>query len=653
MIPALALLSFPETAVRAADGGTFQLFEEEAVIITAAKRAQTVTKAAASASVITAENIKLYGYRTLGEALQSVPGFYVTDDRNYTYLWVRGFGRPGDYNSRVLLLINGHRMNDNIYGEPFVGHEFSLDMESISRIEVIKGPGASLYGDNALFAVINVITRTAAQETGIGVNAEAGSYGTHKEFADVSHKFSNGLNIYASGSTRKMQGQSLHFSEFSSVNGGDTGRTADAEKNHTFYIDMSMNGWRLHGNTNVRTKALPTASYGTTFNDSRTETTDSRSFIELRKDISLRENLNLIARVHYDWYYYRGRYVSDNATPPPAQTDSHDSSKSSWYGEEGRLQYDFGGDSILTLGQEYEKNTVGLQQAYTVDPYSEDLDASYTPYRWAVFAQQELKPLDSLRLTLGGRYDRYQAFDYTINPRFAVVYDLFEKTTLKFMAGSAFKAPTAFEMLYAFSGQNKANAYLRPEKITTYEAYCERQLPGQWGHVGVGYFQNHIKDLISQIVDPDDGLVQFVNKERVKTEGLELNAKLRAGSRISGHAGYTMQNTREVGGGRLSNSPKHTGTVGITGKLPDMETSAGLELFVVGPRTTFQETRLRSAALLSLNLSAKPWKAGPRCYLGVYNLTNADYQASGSADHVQAALAQNGRNYTIGLQHRF
>ena len=101
-----------------------------------------------------------------------------------------------------------------------------------------------------------------------------------------------------------------------------------------------------------------------------------------------------------------------------------------------------------------------------------------------------------------------------------------------------------------------------------------------------------------QVADPADGLVQFVNKERITSEGLELDARLRAGRRFSGHAGYTLQNTREKGGGRLSNSPEHTGTVGVTGELAEKEASAGLELFLIGRRTTYQNPRLPAAALL-------------------------------------------------------
>ena len=75
---------------------------------------QKVTEAPASISIITADEIKKYGYRTLADILRSVRGFYVTNDRNYNYLGVRGFGRPGDYNTRVLTLLDGHRINENI-----------------------------------------------------------------------------------------------------------------------------------------------------------------------------------------------------------------------------------------------------------------------------------------------------------------------------------------------------------------------------------------------------------------------------------------------------------------------------------------------------------------------------------------------------------
>jgi len=123
-------------------------------VYSASKRTQKITEAPAAITIITADEIRKHGYRTLAEALPSVRGFYVSYDRNYSYLGVRGFARPGDYNSRALLLVDGHRINDNVYDSALVGTEFPLDLDLVERIEVVRGPGSSLYGTSAFFAVI-------------------------------------------------------------------------------------------------------------------------------------------------------------------------------------------------------------------------------------------------------------------------------------------------------------------------------------------------------------------------------------------------------------------------------------------------------------------------------------------------------------------
>lgn len=121
-------------------------------IFSASKFLQKASEAPASIDIITADEIARYGYRNINDVLRSVPGFYVTNDRNYSYIGARGFARPGDYNSRLLLLVDGKRLNDNVYDSVLAGEESPVDIDLISRIEVIRGPSSSLYGTSARFA---------------------------------------------------------------------------------------------------------------------------------------------------------------------------------------------------------------------------------------------------------------------------------------------------------------------------------------------------------------------------------------------------------------------------------------------------------------------------------------------------------------------
>ena len=132
-------------------------------VYSASKFNQKASDAPASVSIITAEEIRGFGHRTLIDILRSVRGIYAFNDGAYDFVGMRGFGRPGDYNSRTLLLIDGYRTNEPVYDSALVGPEALLDVDLIDRVEVTRGPGSVLYGSSAFFGVINVITKRAGQ----------------------------------------------------------------------------------------------------------------------------------------------------------------------------------------------------------------------------------------------------------------------------------------------------------------------------------------------------------------------------------------------------------------------------------------------------------------------------------------------------------
>ena len=145
----------------------------------AALHPQSLQDAPASVTIITAEDIRKYGYRTLGEALSGVRGFYLSNDRTYTTVGVRGFNLPGDYDGHLLVMVNGHNMTDHIFNFMlFFGNDFPIDMNLIRQIQGLSAaPLRLLYGSNAVFATINVITKSPGEAGPLALTVDAGSFG--------------------------------------------------------------------------------------------------------------------------------------------------------------------------------------------------------------------------------------------------------------------------------------------------------------------------------------------------------------------------------------------------------------------------------------------------------------------------------------------
>ena len=172
---------------------------------------QNTSEAPASVTIITRNDLQEFGYRTLADALSSIAGLYTSYDRTYHSLGVRGFNRPGDYNSRSLVLINGVRVNDPIYSSGRIGADFPLDLDLIERIEVVRGPSSSLYGSSAFFSVINVITRDDKSLAPSEVSAAAGSYDAFSGRFSLVQSLGKKGSLIVSGSMMNSEGDDLYF----------------------------------------------------------------------------------------------------------------------------------------------------------------------------------------------------------------------------------------------------------------------------------------------------------------------------------------------------------------------------------------------------------------------------------------------------------
>ncbi len=267
---------------------------------------QKVADAPASITIITADEIRRYGYRTLADILRSVPGFYVTYDRVYDYLGERGFGPPGDYNSRYLLQVDGHRVNDNIFDQAFIGTDFPVDVDLIDRVEVIRGPNSSLYVASALLGIINIVTKPGRDAQGLTVSGELASYGTYKSQLTYGHHFRNGLEMLLSGSYYHSHGQDLlYFKEFDNpaTNYG-LAQNADYDEYAHLFADLSYGHFRLEGAYGSREKGIPTGAFGSVFDDSANHAIDTREYFDLKYDRNFGSDWGIMGRVYIDRYPY-------------------------------------------------------------------------------------------------------------------------------------------------------------------------------------------------------------------------------------------------------------------------------------------------------------------------------------------------------------
>ena len=623
-------------------------------ISSASKYEQTASQAPASVTIITAEDIERYGYQTLDEVLMSVRGFYISNDRNYAYVGVRGFGRPTDYNNRILLLINGHSMNENVYGSALIGSEFGLSLNMIERIEIVRGPGSALYGTNAMFAVMNIITKKGSTVDGLKVTAEIGSYGSRQSTIRLGQEFDNGMEVFLSAMFSDVKGQDLYFQEYDGPSTNDGFATGlDWDKPRGIFATMKTGEFTFQGGISSREKGIPTGSYMTVFNDPASKTYDERAFLESKYDHDFDADKNVMMRVFFDRYYYGGTY-------PYTDDLQFDATNNHVVGSELQLRWDIRSNNRLIIGTEYRNNYSADYRLWN-NTFSY-FDQNFPFFNVTMYLQDEFQVREDLALLFGLHWDKYSTVEGVVTPRGAVIYNPFHSSTLKLLYGEAYRTPNVYEMHYEDSlAGMKANPDLQPERIRTVEVILEQRLSkGLSGSISI--YENSMSNLIDPSMDLIDSLLVFKNIGEVKGIGMEFELNLRHNSGMSGYASYAIQRSENaITGQHLTNSPSHLGRLGIV--YPFLQHfSLGVQFNYESERTTVYGSTTDPVFLTSLNFLIKPQLKSEnniskvlnhlQCSLHLRNLFDAGYETPGGLEHQQPAIAQNRRNMSIKLQYR-
>ncbi len=618
----------------------------------ASKHDQKVNEAPSSVTIITRDEIQKAGYRTLAEILNSVPGLYTRYDRTYEELGIQGFSNPGEYNSDFLLLLDGHRMNVSLTANAAIDRGFAVDVDLIERVEVIRGPGASLYGDNAFFGVINVITRRGRDINGAEASASGGALGSYNGRFSYGANFSNGVDMVISGSYFHSDGNPrLFYQEFDTpANNNGNAAHVDSERAGSIFTSVSWRDLALEGGVVEHMKQIPTGSFGTVFDDPLNQVKDTQAFTDLKFEHQFENDMDLLARIGYDRATTIGTYTEDLGLP--FTVVNVDNFLSEMLTGDLQLRQTFFEKHTVTLGGQIVDHLIDYQRNYNIVPWTSYLDDKRHGFDYALFLQEEYRILNNLIFNGGVRYDDFYTVGDTVNPRLSLIYRPVEKTTLKLIYGTAFRAPSPYELYYNDGGDTQvANPQLKPEKITTEELVVEQQIGKHLSASASGIY-NDINNLIETTTIapglPNAGLIQVQNLGSATTKGVELAMKGTWAEGLEARASYSFTDARDgLTGARLVNSPEDLIKLDLTYPLYKKKLFATLECLYMSDRFTLTRQIDEGFATANFTLFSRELIKGLEISASVYNLFDTKYSDPGGPEHLQDLIQQNGRTYQV------
>lgn len=565
--------------------------DEETLSIATGTR-QPIAKAPAVATVITAKDIQNSGATDIDDVLEMVPGLHVTRS-TIGYNPIYSFrGIQSASNPQVLMLINGVPITNLFHGDrnQIWG---GMPVNSISRIEVIRGPGSAVYGAEAFAGVINIITKTSEDINGTEFGIRAGSHQTYDSWILHSTDWS-GFDVAFMAEFHKTDGaDEIITSDAQTAMDQATGSTASlapgeinlSRENADLRIDISKDYWRLraglqrrgdYGNGVGAGQALdPHNRYEsnrwnvdlTYHNPNYTDYLDltvQASFLDTSQKVD--ENLVVFppGTITAEGFY------PDGIIGNPEVYERHSRfNVSAFYSAIERNQIRMGAGYYY--GDLYK---VEETKNYGPDPRTGNrlpagsplVDVTDTPYvfikeddrkNYYLFLQDIWRFADDWELTAGVRYDHYSDFGDTTNPRLALVWSTNVNLTTKLLYGRAFRSPAFIETIAINNPVLLGNPDLNPETLESFELAFS-YVPLEQLNIGLNVFYYDWDDIIQFVPDAGQSTSTSQNIGKQKGKGWELEMKWRPDSNTELSANYAYQNSIDKATDRTPpDTPRH------------------------------------------------------------------------------------------------
>jgi outer membrane receptor protein involved in Fe transport len=635
--------------------------------VTAASRvAERIEDAPASVSLIDGRELRAFGYPTIVDALRGSRGVAVHDDSVYASIGIRGLGILGNYGNRVLVLADGHPMNDDVVGSSYVGYDNRVDLDDVERIELVRGPGSVLYGTGAFSGVVNLVSRGRSVPNRVHAQIGAMGEGVMRARAGFSLGFGRDAGVTASVAIARSDGADRTVDVVDESVNPAVQRSLTARNNAAF-IAGTFNArawWRdlsLQLFWAARDVSNNLGIYRTTFGDNNSHLVDARSFAELRFEPRLGSIGRLFLRAHANLYQFRSAYAY-------AMNPKSEEYDSIWYGVEARAQFDLHRAFRLTAGGEFQHHP-----SVSFFGYDRLTNVRYTDVKaplliGAGYLLAEGDPASWFRYSLGARVDGYSTFGVSVNPRAALIFRPMQAATLKITGGQAFRAPSIYELYYADNGVTQVPACdpmrrmpctLGPETIRSAEVEYSQRFLSEWVAVAAAHGSLTERVIVSEgggtMADP--AIYRNANAPIFVVGGdVELRREWLGGWMLSLMYGYQRARLLDPAGEQLVlNSPEHLASAKAVAPLVpgllQIATRLSLESprpVRAGPLTTEQEFS-PWAVVGDVVASGRVERFGIRYSVGVYNVFDWRYSLPVNEVFSHRFAPQPGRTFLLNI----
>lgn len=556
---------------------------EDDIVSGAARREQSLGNVASAVTVISVDRLRRFGYRTVAEAIAGVAGVHLVDDRLATRVGIRGMQPIGDFNTRILVVIDGTSMTEAWSHLSGVGYDLPLSIDEVERIEVIRGPVSSIYGTNAFFGIINIITRGALPKLQAWGRAGAGQIGG----LGGSAGFAAGTpsrQVRGAVSVVRRRGERTPYPARDISRDKDTGLALtvalSAVLGPTFAQLRAYSAQRL----------VPFAPYGGSF-DEPYEQTNSQVTVDVGHARQWGK-LQLSGRLFASAYRFSDR-LTEMGTSSTLEVEGN----ARTVGAEVRGRYPLLEDNLLW-------GTSGIEATYNDTFHSwkkpdDRGDGGLVFGLLGLYAELESTPVSWLGVTAGVRFDRNSKFSKQgrLSPRLAVFFSRSARAGIKLLYAEGFRNPSTYESTYS-DDDILQNPDAKPESIRSFEvvgwakptpALSLRVSGYRW--VASRVLKQVIKEGCVVEIDPDcdpgeDGKVQYQNKASYHSIGVELEARLRD---QRGYFVYAAANVADVEDDEtddeLAGAPRVTASLGASSQPLWAGLTLSSELMFIGERS--------------------------------------------------------------------